>query len=434
MRGDWLFPATILGRFKILLAILRQLHLIFAITFGGELTRLRPTAFFVDQLSAGIPVLRWKWPQVRILFYCHFPDLLLVTGREKWWRKIWRLAFDSLEGWTIRGADRVVVNSGFTKGVVERVWPGLGGQTGVGIVYPCVEVKEVPRNRLADGEPTDHDTNTTIENSSSDKQPWEGKKIVLSINRFERKKDVGLAIRAFAGLLQNERQGVRLVIAGSSSIQRLLVCHTLTNKGGYDNRIEENVNYHSELAQLAESLGLSSATTKNVVTALNIPEDIEILFLLSIPAQMKSMLLKASTLLVYTPSNEHFGIVPLEAMFAGVPVLAANSGGPLETIKDGRTGWLRSVDRVEQWTEVMQQALFSLSADQLRNMGAAGKKRVLQEFSETKMATRLDEEVDTMVGSPRQPATEIQDVLLGLGIFGAIVVAVAALAFRLRLL
>lgn len=38
--------------------------------------------------------------------------------------------------------------------------------------------------------------------------------------------------------------------------------------------------------------------------------------------------------------DEHFGIVPLEAMAAQKPVIACNSGGPVETVKNGTTGYL----------------------------------------------------------------------------------------------
>lgn len=204
VRGDWLFPAIILGRFKILCSVLRQIHLILAITWSGELKKLKPTAFFVDQLSAGIPWLRWFWEDQKIMFYCHFPDLLLVQGRNWWYKRTWRIGFDLLEGWGIRGADRVVVNSGFTKGVVEQVWPGLGGERGVGVIYPCVdtEVKEENKTGKDDGQGL-----------------GKTKKVLLSINRFERKKDVGLAIKAFAGLKQKDREGVRLVIAGTRSVR-----------------------------------------------------------------------------------------------------------------------------------------------------------------------------------------------------------------------
>jgi glycosyltransferase involved in cell wall biosynthesis len=44
--------------------------------------------------------------------------------------------------------------------------------------------------------------------------------------------------------------------------------------------------------------------------------------------------------LLYPVEDEDFGIVPVEAMGYGVPVIAHNSGGPLETIVDGKTGVL----------------------------------------------------------------------------------------------
>lgn len=44
--------------------------------------------------------------------------------------------------------------------------------------------------------------------------------------------------------------------------------------------------------------------------------------------------------LLFPADNEDFGIVPVEAMMAGVPVIAHNSGGPKETVVDGKTGVL----------------------------------------------------------------------------------------------
>jgi len=48
--------------------------------------------------------------------------------------------------------------------------------------------------------------------------------------------------------------------------------------------------------------------------------------------------------LLYTPENEHFGIVPVEAMHIGCIVIACNSGGPLESIEDKKTGFLIKPD------------------------------------------------------------------------------------------
>ncbi|KAI4147236.1 MAG: hypothetical protein LQ340_005644, partial [Diploschistes diacapsis] len=91
VRCSPLLPPTLFSRFKILLTILRHLYLLLAIAkFSRELQSLQPDAFFVDQLSAGVPLMRHLFPDVRILFYCHFPDLMLVQGRARWWRRCWR--------------------------------------------------------------------------------------------------------------------------------------------------------------------------------------------------------------------------------------------------------------------------------------------------------------------------------------------------------
>lgn len=47
-----------------------------------------------------------------------------------------------------------------------------------------------------------------------------------------------------------------------------------------------------------------------------------------------------SIALLYTPANEHFGIVPIESMYLECPVIAISSGGPKETVSDGITGYL----------------------------------------------------------------------------------------------
>jgi len=46
-------------------------------------------------------------------------------------------------------------------------------------------------------------------------------------------------------------------------------------------------------------------------------------------------LLRNAECVLYTPENEHFGIVPCEAMYSGVPIIADKSGGPRESVGDG---------------------------------------------------------------------------------------------------
>lgn len=121
-----------------------------------------------------------------------------------------------------------------------------------------------------------------------------------------------------------------------------------------------------------------------------VPSDTDVIFLLSVPNALKQLLLNSAKLLVYTPSNEHFGIVPLEAMLSGVPVLAANTGGPTETVVEGETGWLRDPGQVDEWTKVMDQVLNKMSKAELDQMNRNGVSRVRDNFADTQMAERLE--------------------------------------------
>ncbi|KAF3766058.1 family 4 glycosyltransferase [Cryphonectria parasitica EP155] len=357
VRGNTIVPPSILSRFSILCAILRQAHLLIQIKYSGELDNLKPDAFFVDQLSAGLPLLQIIQPRSPILFYCHFPDLLLVQGRQNLWKRLYRILFDVWEGLSMSFADAIAVNSKFTRGVVGRTWPSLAKEKELKVVYPCIDTR-VQSNGVG----------------QAGGARWEHGPVILSINRFERKKDVALVIKAFAGLSRAQRKGVKLVVAG-----------------GYDPRVSENVGYHNELVSLAESLGLAKTTVRSIQPTLAIPSDAEVIFLLSVPNSLKQKLLGSAKLLVYTPSNEHFGIVPLEAMLSGVPVLAANTGGPTETVVEDETGWLRDPEQVGEWTKVMNKVLNEMSKDELAEMSRSGIARVRGNFADTQMAQRLDE-------------------------------------------
>lgn len=356
---------SIFNRLTILCAILRHFHLLLTILFNGELDSLRPSAVIVDQLSAGLPLLRELLLSARvpILFYCHFPDLLLVQGRNaSALKRLYRVPFDAFEEFSMGFADAVAVNSNFTKSIVAKTWPRLAAQVDMQVVYPCVDI--------APTKPADTPLSFAAKND----------KLILSINRFERKKDIALAIKAFAAIPAADRKGVRLVLAG-----------------GYDPRVAENVQYHSELQDLATSLTLTHATINNTTsTETGQVDSASVLFLLSVPNSLKSALLQRAHLLAYTPSNEHFGIVPLEAMLAGLPVLAANTGGPVETVVDGVTGWLREPEDAQAWSDVMRSAL-ALTTKQKEAMGKDGAERVRSLFGRQQMSKSLDNILDSGV-------------------------------------
>jgi alpha-1,3/alpha-1,6-mannosyltransferase len=352
----------------ILCAILRQIALVVSTSlFSNELKTLAPDVIFVDQLSICVPLFRIIYPHAKVLFYGHYPDRLLVKQDQGWTKHVkalYRIPFDTVEEWSTGCADSIVVNSKYTRSVYNSTFPWFRIRS-LRVIYPCVDTE-------------------VSGPSGSPSSLWPDKKLILSINRFEGKKDLALAVEAYAGLSAQERSRARLVIAG-----------------GYDSAIHENVRTHKALQQLADAFQLTHATFKSQDTALTdmSTDDVDILFLLSVPQELKARLLQSASLLVYTPTNEHFGIVPLEAMLAGVPVLATNTGGPLETIYDGRTGWLRNPKKAEQWTDVMRKPLIPSSSDTLIKMGQAGRERVLAEFSQTKMTQLFDHEIQRIVES-----------------------------------
>ena len=56
--------------------------------------------------------------------------------------------------------------------------------------------------------------------------------------------------------------------------------------------------------------------------------------------EKKFEVIKRARALIYTPIEEDFGIVPVEALKMGVPVITYNSGGVSETVIDGKNGVL----------------------------------------------------------------------------------------------
>ncbi|GGL81824.1 glycosyl transferase [Streptomyces fumigatiscleroticus] len=101
------------------------------------------------------------------------------------------------------------------------------------------------------------------------------------------------------------------------------------------------------------------------------------------PADMPG-LIRSADLVLCTPSYEPFGIVPLEAMACGVPVLATDVGGHRDSVADGTTGRLVP----PQDPAAIAAAARELLADDRmrRRYGAAGRERVLTHYTWRRVA------------------------------------------------
>lgn len=325
--GDFL-PKRILGRFYAACAYLRMCWVSWRIVLMSFTYCF--DVIIVDQVSICLPIVRLARP-CGIIFYCHYPDYLL-TQRKSLLKKLYRMPLDLLEELTTGLADVVFVNSKFTAGVFAEAFPTLNSWgINPSVLYPALNLKE-------------QDDCAKKVNQKLDLLA-DGEQLLVSLNRFERKKNVGLAIRAFAALPEPVRQCTKLVVAG-----------------GYDKTLPENVEHAAELEALAKELGVEDRVIQKW----------------SISMEDKATFLHHATCLLYTPDREHFGIVPVEAMYARVPVLAMNSGGPLESVADGETGFLRP-DDPGAWAAAVGRLLEDKSLKQ--RMGEAGRKRVEERFS-----------------------------------------------------
>lgn len=346
--GRWI-PPNIFGVATALMSTVRMIYLTYQVvtardkSFGEgrkQPNHKRADVVVVDVLPTSLPLLLTRMSTAGVLFYCHFPDkLLLRNNRGGIFKKFYRRFLDAVEEYTMGLSDTLVVNSRFTLGAVEEHFPALS-----------LKRQEQKKNQILQPIEVMHPALDTSNMVQANNRKKNSQSPIVSLNRFERKKNIGLLIQAYA-YMKNQN---------SSALPPLVIA------GGYDTQNVENVEYRGELGALAKELG--------------VPVD----FRLDVTDAERATLFQTALCVVYTPDKEHFGIVPLEAMFAGTPVLAVNSGGPLETIRDGDTGFLK-----EPTPEAFGDALLVLikDPDQATQMGRKGRAHVETTFGTKRFET-----------------------------------------------
>mmetsp|Transcript_3905 Transcript_3905/g.24707 ORF Transcript_3905/g.24707 Transcript_3905/m.24707 type:complete len:419 (-) Transcript_3905:985-2241(-) len=350
--GGWM-PRHVGGKMHACCAYLKCAVVAWTIAWDQWKGRRKHDVIVVDQVAFVVPLLR-MWTNARVLYYCHFPDLLLSKPKNAIHRA-YRAPIDWIEETSTAAAHKILVNSQYTQDVFRTTFRTLA-HVETHVVHPAVDVPKALTSPQDARKQLQEDGNRDV--AAFCARP---KHLFLSINRFESKKGLELALQALEWMHRN-----------TSVDAEDLPC--LVVAGGYDPRIHADVQYNKTLLNMQKE-----ARSKA-----------HVLFLYNVTDTTKHALLSCCTAVLYTPTFEHFGIVPLEAMARAKPVIACNSGGPMETILHQKTGFL-----VEPCPSAFAQAMQALTSDPSRaaHMGCLAREHVQQRFSRAAFGDRINQEI-----------------------------------------
>lgn len=192
---------------------------------------------------------------------------------------------------------------------VERAWiePQIG-QLATHIIATCRdEVRELEAMGISPAKTTVIPCGVDLEMFTPDKpmEPTGGRRRIVCVGRLVPRKGMDLVIRALPLLAQHGFDDVDLHIIGGGEQKSL-----------------ENDPEAVRLRKIAADLGVSD----------------RVIFRGQVPREEVPSILRSADIVACTPWYEPFGIVPLEAMACGVPVLAAKVGGLADTVVDDATG------------------------------------------------------------------------------------------------
>lgn len=169
---------------------------------------------------------------------------------------------------------------------------------------------------------------------------------IVSVGRFVPRKGFDVVIRALPGV-----PGAELVIVGGP------------DQTGLDSDPEA-----CRLRELARQLGVDDRVKMYGAVARK-----------DMPAVLRS-----ADVVACTPWYEPFGIVPLEAMACGVPVVASAVGGMLDTVVHDVTGRLVTPKRPDRVAEALNRLLRDEFLRQ--SLGAAGRDRARSRYTWDRIA------------------------------------------------
>ena len=270
---------------------------------------------FMARMAAGVPYVCWS----------HGEDASSAWAARE---------FKVLMPRVYNAAAAVLANSRNT----ARILAELGvDRSRVTVVYPGVDIDRF--NPGVDGA------------AIRERHHLDGKLVLLTVARIERRKGHDLVLQALAKLLPANPQ-LHYVIVGD---------------GGERARLEA----------MTDALGIRGAVTfAGKVADADLPRYYAACDVFAHPNRIEGTDL------------EGFGLVFLEAAASGKPAIGGNTGGVPEAVQDGETGALVSGTDADELAGVIER--FAGSPALGRTWGAAGRARVLREFTWERAARQVE--------------------------------------------
>jgi len=185
---------------------------------------------------------------------------------------------------------------------------------------------------------------------------------VLTVGRLnDPRKNVTMLLDAFAALPSSVRSDASLVLAGSASPS-------------------------PEFWARVKKFGLEQS-----VAFVNAPTIDELI-----------VLYQRATVFASSSDEEGFGMVIVEAMACGIPIVSTRSGGPDCIIRDGHNGYLTDLGNAGEFTDRLTRLLCNEPLN--RRMGEAARKTVLERFDSFVAGKALLETYGTLLASGARPS------------------------------
>ncbi|WP_274363840.1 glycosyltransferase family 4 protein [Paenibacillus thermotolerans] len=310
-----------------------------------EISRLRPDIIQIENRPLFIPGFKRRHPGCKVWLSLHSTTFL---SDKKFSKEALRAAMS--------GADCIIVNSKFLKAYVAEKFPSAAMK--IRVNYLGVDSKRFVSRWTSEGDKL----RTKLLGSLG----LEGRKILLFVGRLIEKKGVHHILKAMPAIIERHPEVILLVV------------------GSADYGDNSSTPYVRSLYAAAKKI------KDHVRFVRYVPYD-----------QIHQWYCMADLAVLPSFKNEAFGLVNVEAMASGVPVIATNAGGMKELIVDGETGFLIPPRSMHE--HIAEKAILLLERPELiRQMGESSVQRVKERFLWEHTAKRMETWYYKAYRSPRK--------------------------------